>query len=201
MNLTRRLISIESSTLGPLRPFAGGPLVLKYADLTSHCTMRCSYPEPRDDAQEIYLFTSVGIALFSHETTEFIVAWGTDTQPWCSIHMSMDILDEITTHWSRYTELGLTPDSTAIDLVTTVGKTQLHVQTLTHLLRHLPCVWTKPVTIGSRNGLVVSGSWKYNHFVGRTARTIELVASPSSSAEPAASGKSWFRKQRAGKKE
>jgi hypothetical protein len=162
-------------------------MVLDYAGLLRHCLLEQAFPKARSKYHEIVLWKSVGLALFIHSGVEFFVAWGQETEPWCSIHSFKDL----TSTWNFRNKLpGLRSGFGAETLLEELERTQLPEQYLIEKFKKAPFIWDRHFIIGTdkptgrpafrilsvEKSIVVKGRLTDKEFVGRKYRHLEIFA-------------------------
>ena len=204
----RKLITIQRnrSDAHLPRPFEGGPLVLDYTDILEHCRFDQAHPKPKTAIHEIFLWRSVGVALFRHHNLIILVAWGEDIVPWCSVQLFREVRQH-----SRFLaifaeRLSVFTTKELIDCLEW-DQTQLQERDLTAIFKVTPSVTLQPfitntpvasVMFGSAAKhlkLSITGSWESTKFIGREIRRLKLRATLVSikpQADTGSRSKSWF---------
>lgn len=159
--------------------------MLDYEDILEHCSFGFAYPKPEATSHEIFLWKSVGLALFTHRNVDFVVAWGDTTAPWCSVHLFNDFA-------SRYKFVlkvkNFHSGFTAKEVMERLEREQIHFEDadLTRIFKKTPLSASQPFTISTgsalgkivtNNKLTITGSWTYTQFIGREIRHLRLHAS------------------------
>jgi hypothetical protein len=191
----RKLITIESDRSGAYRPFEDGLLILDYGRVLKNCSLKCAYPKPNKKYRDIFLWSSVGVAAFTHRGVDLIVAWGADTEPWCSVHLYADIVClEVLSSEENFSPPGASACSPQ-ELVEYLERADLSDESLTRVFKKSPLLWSQPFK-HSRAGvaLTISGSWIDCEFVGRKFRRLRLFARVEPTCQASGESKSWFRK-------
>lgn len=188
MKAERKWIRIDShrsdttrSTVSDIRQ----PIVLGYMGVLDHCLFSRALPNTSSEYPEIVLWESVGLALFVSKGVEFFVAWGHDTEPWCSIQT----FNDLTSTWNfRHMLPGLRYDFGAEALMEEFENTRLPEQDLIKLFKKVPFIWfqpfkittsrivagTIPGAISVKVSTVIRGRLTDREFVGRKYCCLEI---------------------------
>lgn len=201
MKAKRQSITIENNRSDTNRSGVSDihqPMVLGYAGILDHCLLERALPKANSEYHEIILWESVGLALFIHRGVRFFIAWGKDTEPWCSIHSFKDLANT----WNFRNKLpGLKYGFGAEALLEELERTQLPEQYLIEKFKKAPFIWNRDFVINTRTprsrttsvemSIAITGRWSEREFVGRKYHYLEMSAGMQQPPQPSTKVTTW----------